>query len=146
MRALSFIAFLSILLAVPEAVSAAGSARIQQANGDVRSYPNVRIVIENKQMSVTSADGVGKLVFQKAACSAVGKLIRCYPYAAVLYQRGQARQINIERGTAWLNPTAVGEQLPRSSTMLPPRGVLLSVLTKAGTYLSLTGTVDQLKR
>ena len=146
MRALNFAIALTFVLGIPNAVNATGSARVQQYNGAVRTYSNVRIVIENKQMTITSADGVGKLVFQKAACESIDGLVRCYPYSAVLYQRGESRQIQIDRGTAWLNPGSVKKQLPRSSTQLPPHGVLLSIRTKAGTYVSLTGTVDQLKR
>lgn len=146
MRALNSLVVLACALGAPTVAYASGSARIQQSNGDVRTYQNVHIAVENKQMSVTSADRVGKLVFQKAACEAVGKLIRCYPYSAVLYQHGQRREVHIDRGTAWLNPSANAAQLPRSSTQIPPHGVVMSILTKAGTYVSLTGTVDSFKR
>lgn len=126
--------------------SATGTARVQQRDGDVKIYRNVRISIENKQMTLISGDRVGTIVIQKAACSAVDKLIRCYPYAAVLKQRGGTRQIFIENGTAWLNPSDSSQHLPMSSTKLPPQGVLMSVKTKAGTYFSLTGIADRLKR
>ncbi len=135
-----------VCLLFPIAAFATGTARVQQADGAVRYYHEVFIRIENKQMSVTSADKVGTILIQKAACSAVGKLIRCYPYDAVLNQRGRTQHIEIQNATAWFNPTDARQQLPQSSMQLPPRGVLMSIRTKAGTYLSLNGTVDELKK
>ncbi len=130
----------------PNAAFATGTARVQQRDGEVRIYRNVHISIAEKQMSLTSGDRVGTIVISKAACSAVGKLVRCFPYSAVLKQHGGSRRIEIRNGTAWLNPSDSKQQLPQSSTQLPPHGVLLSVLTKAGTYFSLDGIVDVLKK
>jgi hypothetical protein len=52
----------------------------------------------------------------------------------------------MQTATVWLNPGNAKQQLPHSSTQLPPLGVLLSIQTKAGTYLALNGTVDELKK
>lgn len=125
---------------------AAGTARIQQADGDVRSYPNVRISIENKTMRMTSADGKGTLVIDKAACNHVGELIRCLPYGARLYQNGEVHSVTIVNGTVWFNPSAGVERLPFSSTQLAHNGVLMSLHTKNGTYVSLDGRVDVVKK
>lgn len=126
--------------------AALGTARIQQADGAVKTYANVYIRIANKSMTITSADRKGTLVLQKAACSMVGDLMRCYPYSATLNQHGAVRPISLITGTVWLNPSDVKHQLPKSSTQLPPRGVLLSLKTKKGTYVSVTGTIDELKK
>jgi hypothetical protein len=125
---------------------ATGTARIQQADGDVKVYKNVRIDMEHKQLSVTSADGVGTIVLTKAACSPVDKLVRCYPYNAELKQHGRTIPITIVEGTAWFNPSSNSQSLPNSSTQLGPRGVMVSVRTKRGTYLSLSGVADVMKK
>lgn len=139
--------FFACLLSVHGgAANATGTARVQQHDGAVHTYRNVRIRIENKSMSITSRDGKGTITISKAACSVVGKLMRCLPYAAVLDQNGGTKPIAMRSGTVWLNPSDAKQQLPHSSTQLPPRGVLLSIQTRAGTYLSLNGTVDELKR
>jgi hypothetical protein len=140
---LSFACLLSIQIG---AASATGTARVQQHDGAVKTYRNVRIRIENKSMSITSSDGKGTLTISKAACSTIGKLMRCLPYAAVLDQNGRTQPIAMQSGTVWLNPGDAKQQLPHSSTQLSPRGVLLSIQTKAGTYVSLNGTVDELKK
>ncbi|MBV8637448.1 MAG: hypothetical protein JO322_05135 [Candidatus Eremiobacteraeota bacterium] len=127
-------------------VSATGTARIQQPDGDVKVYKNVRIAIEHKQMTVTSADGVGTFVISRAACSAVDKLVRCYPYDAVLKQHGMTLPITIVEGTAWLNPSANKAHLPNSGTELEPHGLMLSFRTKRGSYVSLSGVVDVLQK
>ncbi len=136
----------AVLAALPNVSAATGTARIQQADGNVKTYSNVRINIAQQKMSITSSDGKGTLVISKAACSMIGKMIRCYPYAATLEQGGTARPITVVNATVWLNPSGESQQLPRSSMHLPPRGVLLSLQTKAGTYVSLSGTADELKK
>jgi len=97
-------------------------------------------------MAITSSDGEGTLVFGKAACTKVGELLRCIPYDATLQQHGQSTHVPLQYGTVWLNPSSSTQQLTHSSTQLPPRGVLLSIQTKAGTYVSVTGVVDRIQK
>ncbi|MGC2129237.1 MAG: hypothetical protein WA629_03970 [Candidatus Aquilonibacter sp.] len=134
-----------VLLACGRA-SATGTARIQQRDGSIKTYTNVRIVVLTESMAVTSSDGEGTLVFGKAACTKIGELLRCIPYDATLEQHGQSTHIPLKYGTVWLNPSATTQQLTYSSTQLPPRGVLLSIQTKAGTYVSVTGIVDRIQK
>jgi hypothetical protein len=82
-------------------------------------------------------------VIGKASCTKVGELLRCLPYDATLDQYGDTYHIALAAGTVWLNPTKEAQSLPYSSARLQPRGVLMSVRTKAGTYVSLSGTVDE---
>lgn len=145
-------ALVAVLLAAAGAVVPAGSARatgtvrIQQRDGATKTYTNVRIDVQTQSMAITSSDGVGTLILGKAACTKVGELLRCIPYDATLEQHGQATHIPLKYGTVWLNPSSVNQQLTYSSTQLPPRGVLLSLQTKAGTYVSLTGIVDRIQK
>jgi hypothetical protein len=112
----------------------------------MKTYTNVRIGIGNDQMELTSSDGKGTLVIGKAACMKEGELLRCLPYDATLFQNGDTRHVVLKSGTVWLNPTQSKQQMPFSSAELPPHGVLMSVNTKAGTYVSLTGTVDEIHK
>lgn len=144
-RSIAIVVF-ACVFALPAAASATGTARIQAPDGNVKVYKNVRIAIEHKQMMLTSADGVGTFVISRAACSAVDKLVRCYPYDAVLKQHGMTLPITITEGTAWLNPGSNKVQLPDSGTQLGPHGVMLSFRTKRGSYVSLTGVVDVLQK
>ncbi len=141
-------AFLAIaILAVPFGpANATGTARIQQRDGSTKTYTNVRIVVLTDSMAITSSDGEGTLVFGKAACTKVGELLRCIPYDATLEQHGQSTHVPLKYGTVWINPSASTQQLSFSSTQLPPRGVLLSIQTKAGTYVSVTGVVDRIQK
>ena len=139
--------FLVGLLALGAAPAwALGTVRVQQADGSVKIYSNVRISIADEQMSITSSDGKGTIVLGKAACTKVGGLIRCLPYDATLEQNGAAAHIALTSGTVWLNPSGVNQQLSHSSTQVPPHGVLLAAQTKAGTYVTLTGTVDRISK
>jgi hypothetical protein len=63
-----------------------------------------------------------------------------------LYQHGQTLHVALASGTVWLNPTATAQPLSMSSAHIPAHGVLMSVNTKAGTYVSLAGTVDEVKK
>ncbi len=130
----------------PHRAIALGTARIQQPDGDVKVYTNVRIRIKDEAMAVTSSDGEGTIVLGKAACTKVGELLRCIPYDATLDQHGRSFHIPLQSGTVYLNPTRMQQPLALSSTKIPPHGVLLSVHTKRGTYLSLSGVVDQVQK
>jgi hypothetical protein len=139
--------FLAASSALTGFAGATGTAEIQTPNGPTKTYQHVHIAIWNDDMAVTSADGKGTVVFGKAACTRVGALIRCLPYDAMLFQNGQQVHIVLRPGgTVWLNPSHATQHLSQSSTQLPPRGVLLAVQTRRGTYVTLTGTVDEVHR
>jgi hypothetical protein len=146
-RSLLVIVLAGVMVAVPSGpTNASGTIRIQQTDGSTKTYTNVRIVVLADSMMITSSDGEGTLVLGKAACTKVGELLRCLPYDATLEQHGQATHIPLKSGTVWVNPSSTTQQLTLSSTQLPPRGVLLSIQTKAGTYVSLTGVVDRIQK
>ncbi|MGC1380653.1 MAG: hypothetical protein WA814_06470 [Candidatus Baltobacteraceae bacterium] len=135
------------LACVPLARAAAtGTVRIEQPDGSAKTYFNVRIVIWNESMAFTSSDGQGTVVLGKAACAKIGELVRCLPYDATLFQGGRTLHIALQTGTVWLNPSQSTQTLSHSTTQLPPRGVLLAVKTKKGTYVTLTGVVDKIQR
>ena len=144
--ALCAIAFSALALAAASPACALGTARIQQKDGSVKVYKDVYIRIKDRAMAIVSSDGQGRIVFGKAACTKVGPLIQCLPYDAILEQYGQTRHIPLQTGMVWFNPTEADQTLSHSSTKLPPRGVLLAVHTKAGTYVSLNGVVDEVKK
>jgi len=143
MSSVFFLGFLSASLC---AAGATGTARIQQGDGSVKVYNNVRIVVQHKTMSITSSDGKGTIVISKAACTQINDMYRCLPYAVTLDQNGQSIPISLQSGTVWLNPTTAPPQLPQSATQVQPHGVVLSLQTKRGTYVSLTGTADVLSK
>lgn len=127
--------------------SANGTVLIQQKDGSVRTYQDVAIRIRNEELAVTTAAGDGTLVIGKDACEAVGRLLKCLPYDATLYQNGGKFRIPIKPGgTVWLNPTSSKQPLPHSGAGLAAHGVLLSVTSKKGTYVSLTGTIDEIRK
>lgn len=97
-------------------------------------------------MAITSSDGKGTLVLGKAACTKVGELLECLPYDATLFQNGERTHISLQSGTVWLNPTKTNQRMTHSWTELPPRGVLLAVRTKRGTWVTLTGIVDEVQK
>ncbi|MBV8531309.1 MAG: hypothetical protein JO104_08315, partial [Candidatus Eremiobacteraeota bacterium] len=122
------------------------TVQIALYDGTNRTYTNARIFIRDDSMAITSSDGRGTLVLGKAACTKVGDLLRCLPYDATLFQNGQKVHIPLQSGTVWLNPSSTTQPLANSSTQLPPRGVLLAVKTKRGTYVTLTGVVDEVQK
>lgn len=126
--------------------AAHGTARIQQPDGDVKIYRNVFIRIKDEAMAITSSDGRGTIVLGKAACTRVEGLVHCIPYDATLEQHGKSFHIPLQSGTVYLNPTKTQQRLSLSTTTIPPRGVLLSIRTKRGTYVSLSGVIDQVQK
>jgi hypothetical protein len=138
------LAAISLSLAAP--AGATGTVRIFEPDGTTKTYMNVRIEIRDAAMAITSNDGQGTLVLGKAACTKVGELLRCLPYDATLLQNGTRLHIALASGTVWLNPSGTTQALSHSSVQLPPKGVLLAVKTKRGTYVTMTGTVDEVQR
>jgi hypothetical protein len=118
--------------------------RVQQKNGSVQEYPNssIRYTKASKTLTVTTADGKGTLIIDQAACSFIGQLFRCLLTSASLKQNGVTRPLDFETGTIYANTTDAKINLPMSTQGVPPHGLVMALKTKAGTYLSLTGTID----
>lgn len=135
-----------VLAAASSRVNATGTMSIQQRDGSIKTYKNVSVRVNDANIALISSDGNGMLVVGKSACTKVGELLRCFAYDATLDQYGDSYHIRLQSGTVWLNPTTNKQPLSYSSTQLPPRGVQVSIRTRAGTYVSLTGTVDEMRR
>ncbi len=140
--------FMTCVMGVSTAyANAAGTARIQQRDGSAKIYSDVHIRVQDHQrLLITSSDGVGTLIVNKASCTAVANLIRCLAYSVELDQNGRTVAIPVLSGTVWLNLSGAKHQLPYSSTQLPPRAVLMALATKRGTHLTLTGTIDEVTK
>ncbi len=139
-------AALLMVAALTLPAGAAGTAMVWQRDGSQKTYTNVSIRLAREELALTTSDGAGTLVIGKAACTKEGALVKCLPYDATLFQNGEKKRIQIHSGTVWLNPTTSKQSLPDSSAQIQPHGVLISVTSKAGTFLSLTGTVDEVQR
>ena len=122
---------------------ATGTVHVQQSDGSMQAYPNATIRVSNKTLRITTADKKGTLVIDKAACSFIGAVMRCLPYNMTLDQGGGATPLDFQRGTVYLNPTGDKQPLPLTSKQLPPHGIMLSLTTKIGTIVNVTGTIDQ---
>lgn len=139
--------FLCGLFAVPSApAQARATVVIRQKDGKSTTYTNVLVRIKNQAMALVSADGQGRFVLGKAACTLVGALLRCFAYDATLEQYGQSRHIPLKNGTVWFNPTTTAQNMPNSSNKIKPHGVVLSFLTEKDTFVSGSGTVDELSK
>jgi hypothetical protein len=125
---------------------ATGTARIVHRDGSQKTYADVRIAVRDQAMWITSHDGKGTIVFGKAACTKVDALLECLPYDATLFQNGETRHSALRSGTVWINPTRTNQPLTHSSTQVQPHGVLLAVETKTGTYVTLTGVIDEVSK
>ncbi|HTV93196.1 MAG TPA: hypothetical protein VMG98_15770, partial [Verrucomicrobiae bacterium] len=85
-------------------------------------------------------------VINQSACAYVGMFEHCTPLRISLERGGTTRTLDIANGTVYINPTNDTQALPRSSTQLPPHGIMLTVQTKIGTYVSINGRIDSLTR
>jgi len=125
--------------------TAEGVTRIQQADGTVQVYRHVTMRMAGATLSLRSGDHAGTLDVTSGACKYLAGLQRCLPYKTVYHHDGVAHAIVLEHGTIYTNLTGDAVQLPHSADRLGPHEVLVLLHTARGTYVSVTGTLDQIK-
>jgi hypothetical protein len=131
-----------VLLAGALPARATGVVHIQQKDGSVKTYADVNIALDPSSMRLTTSDGVGTLYIGKAACTAIGQLLKCVPYDATYIAHDVSTHIELTDGTAWLNPSKKQQLIPDSNRKLAPLGVVMTMRSKAGTTVTLSGTAD----
>lgn len=141
-KAVGLLAVLAISFTVAPA-GATGTVMIRNSDGQTNTYNGVKILISHGALYVTSADGKGTLVINRAACSHQGELLVCFATNATLVQSGSAKPLDFKRGTVYVNSTDSPQPLVLSTAKVPPHSILLSLETKIGTYISLTGQIDK---
>ena len=139
-----FVSMIVVLLAAPLLADAKGTVRVQESDGSVQTYKDATIkVVRNQAIYVTTADGKGTLIIDQAACSYVGEIRRCLPYSAKLQQNGKTSPLDFKDGTIYGNLTDKTLALPLSSQQLPPKGIVMLFKTRIGTFVAVTGTMDE---
>jgi hypothetical protein len=146
MRTIGCLAAVILCIATVAPALATGTFSVQQSNGTTRTYADVSIKIVHQTLRVTSSDGSATFVINHAVCAYAGYLERCTPVKMSVDRGGAIRSIDFSGGTIYVNPTRQPQQLPRSSTQLPPHGILLSVRATNGTIVNLSGQIDGLVR
>lgn len=130
----------------PPIARAAGTARIQQTDGTVNVYSGVKIQIVHNTLAMTTADGKGTLMIYRAACAYQGDVLVCLPTGATLVQSGAVNPIHITQGTVYANLTGQMQQLSLSTMQLPAHSIMMAITTRKGTYVTLSGTIDKVKK
>jgi len=139
--AVVFVALIAVLAGMV-AADAKGTVSIQESGGPNRTYEDVTLVVMNKALYLTTADKKGTLIISDAACTLVEKLLRCLPYAASLKQNGKTKPIKISSGSIYFNTTDEVQTLKYPSMELPAKGVRGVVRTNIGSYVSISGRLD----
>ncbi|HVA32625.1 MAG TPA: hypothetical protein VNG31_00665 [Candidatus Baltobacteraceae bacterium] len=142
-------AFLSCVIGLVLAngpARASGTVSIQQSDGSVNSYSDVGIKVIRGALYLTTADGKGTLVINRAACAYQREIFVCLPTSVTLVQAGSAKPLDLATGTVYANRTDQPQPLALSSKRLPPHSILLSISTDRGTYISLSGTIDKVTK
>lgn len=125
---------------------AEGTVRIQQANGGVQVYDNVKIQILHQTLNVTSSDGKGTLIIYRAACSYQGEIMACLPTGVTLVQGGDVSPIKIVSGTVYVNNTDGAQTLSLSTMQVPAHSIVMALKTGKGTYITMNGTIDKVAK
>lgn len=146
LRLTALLAVLTLFALHTATARATGTLQINDSDGDRNTYTGVTVNVFSGSLFVTSADGKGTLVVNRAACSYQGKIIVCLPTSVILVQKGTSNALALTIGTVYLNYTGEAQPLTLSSEKLPAHAVLLSFRTASGTYVTLRGTLDQVIR
>jgi len=126
--------------------TATGTMRIEQSDGSSRTYNDVKIRVSQQKLRITSADNVSTLVISKAACSFIGKIMRCLPYTLSIEQNGKIMPLDFYNGTIYINTGDKDHALPYSSQQLPPNGIVFAMHSKIGTIVTLSGKLDEVSK
>jgi hypothetical protein len=127
----------------PAVANAAGTMTIHHSDGTANSYNDVDVRVFSGSLFLTSEDGDGTIVVNRAACSYQGRIIVCLPTSAALVQNGASHALDLKSGTIYLNYTDAAQPLSRSSAKLPANSVMLALSTRNGTTIILRGRLDQ---
>jgi drug/metabolite transporter superfamily protein YnfA len=139
--------FSALLLAGSASFTAAhGLTRVQQADGSVRVYRDVRMNLRGETLWIVSSDHQGALEIVDGACSFLGEIQRCFPAAVTLHQHGSSRPITLDSGTVYLNLTGTTARLHHSSRLLAAQTVLAAFHTIHGTFVTVEGHLDSVTR
>ena len=126
--------------------SATGTLKIQQPDGSMDVYKDVNIEVSQQKLWIRSADGKGTLVITKAACSFIGKMMRCLPYTLTLQQGGKTTPLDFYNGTVYINTGTDKAALPFSSQQVAPNGIVFAMRSKIGTIVTLEGHLDKVEK
>jgi hypothetical protein len=121
---------------------AEGVARVQQSDGSIQTYNQVRMTLSGTTLWLRSPDGKDRLEITSGACTFPRELKRCLPYKVILHRLGGMHAIQITSGVFYLNLTGAPHRLTKSSQRLAPHHVLLFLHTVHGTFVTAHGTLD----
>jgi hypothetical protein len=133
----------ALVIGTTSAASAKGVTLVQQEDGSVQTYVDVNVRMAGQTLWLQSADRKGVLEIVNGACSFVGEIQRCLPYAVTLTQDGKSHTIAIAHGTIFLNLSKTAQHLPLSSEELAPRTVLALLRTQRGTFVTVKAHLDE---
>ncbi len=145
-RLYAFAAFIAFAMATISTASAKGVTLVQQADGSVQTYLDVTINMVGQTLWLQTADKKGVLKIVNGACSFAGAIERCLPYAVTLIQNGSSRRIAILHGEVYLNLSADAQRMAMSSQELAPHTILALWRTVRGTYVTIKGTLDEVRQ
>lgn len=135
-----------VCLLVPSPARATGTLLIQRSNGDAKTYSDVEIKALGGTLFLTSDDGDGTIVVNRAACSFQGKVMVCLPTSVVLVQDGESSPLALKSGTVYLNDTDQDQPLALSSQKIKAHSVMVAFTTRGGTHVNVVGQFDQVIR
>jgi hypothetical protein len=140
---LALLALFACFAFMPITAAAKGTMTIVQADGSTNTYNDVEIKVIHGALYMTSEDGKGTMVINRAACSHQGQLMVCFATHATLVQAGETSALDFQRGTVYANDTDDYQPMVMSTTKVPPHSIMLSFTTKRGTLVTLNGSIDK---
>jgi len=133
----------AITVLTAAAADARGTVIIQHAgSGAIDVYHGARITVTGDRLEVTSPDGAGTLLIDRAACVYQHLILVCLPTQVAYRHAGATKPLDLTTGTVYANLTGAPHRLSYSTDQMPPRSVVISLNTARGTYLSVRGRID----
>lgn len=132
------------LLATP--VLAVGQITVEDAEGEVDIYSNVKITHTADTLYLKASDSETTLVINKKDCTMEKAIQVCSMGNVTVSSYGVDESLEVAQMFVFINPTKERQVLEGSKVVLSPSTVLIEILTTKGTYINGMGKIDSMQK
>lgn len=139
----------TVLLATPALATpalAVGQITVEDAEGEVDIYSNVKITHTADTLYLKAPDSETTLVINKKNCTMEKSIQVCSTGDVTVSTYGVDESLEVDKMFIFINSTKERQVLEGSKVVLSPSTVLIEILTTKGTYINGMGQIDSMQK